>query len=137
MSVIESLIAWLHECPGLDEAERITPDMLEEGDMSLAALPEDNVREYVDGSRDITLYALFRVRQDSRTHGQRLSAQAFMDELSRWVWQRTLARELPVLDAGRQAQSVRVSQSPSLLETNGRDAIYQIGLELNYIEQRQ
>lgn len=135
MSVIENIIQWLYGFPEIGAAERITPDMLEAGDMSLAALPEDSVIAYMSGDRDVTMYALFRVRQASRTHAERLDAQAFMDALSRWVWARNLAGDLPRLDGGREAQSVRVSQSPYMLETNGGEAVYQIGIELNYIDE--
>lgn len=135
MSAIESIIQWLYGFPEIGAAERITPDMLEEGDMSLAALPEDSVTAYMDGTRDITMYAMFRVRQSGRTHGERMDAQAFMDALSRWVWAGNLAGDLPRLDGGREAQSVRVSQSPYMLETDGGEAVYQIGIEMNYIDE--
>ena len=74
-AVMNQVIAWLAGFKGVEGAQRVTPDLLEDGDMSLSDLPEDSVTIYVDGTRDVTAYAMFRLRHGVKTHGERMEAQ--------------------------------------------------------------
>ncbi|MCI6041182.1 MAG: hypothetical protein MR742_11765 [Clostridiales bacterium] len=133
-AVMNRVMEWLSGFEGVSDAQRVTPDILEDGDMSLSDLPEDSTLVYMDGTRDITAYALFRLRHGVKTHGERMEAQELLDTFEREVWQKNLRRELPENDATTQFQSVTVSQSPYMLETNGDEAVFQFGLEINYID---
>ena len=133
-AVMNRVMDWLSGFEGVSDAQRVTPDILEDGDMSLSDLPEDSTLVYMDGTRDITAYALFRLRHGVKTHGERVEAQELLDTFEREVWQKNLRRELPESDATTQFQSVTVSQSPYMLETNGDEAVFQFGLEINYID---
>ena len=42
-AVMNQVIAWLAGFEGVEGAQRVTPDILEDGDMSLSDLPEDSV----------------------------------------------------------------------------------------------
>ena len=53
------------------------------------------------------------------------------------MWRRNLRRDLPEGDARTQFQSVTVSQSPYMLETDGDEAVFQFSLEINYIERNE
>lgn len=134
-AAINQVLSWLAGFEGAQGAQRVTPDLLQDGDMSLTLLPEDETQTYVDGTRDITAYALFRLRRGVKTHGERMEAQALLAAFEREVWQRNLRRDLPLGDARRRFQSVTVSQSPYMLETDGDTAVFQFGLAINYIEQ--
>lgn len=102
--------------------------------MSLSDLPEDSETIYVDGTRDVTAYAMFRLRHGVKTHGERMEAQEMLDTFEREVWRRNLRRDLPEGDACTQFQSVTVSQSPYMLETDGDTAVFQFSLEINYVQ---
>ena len=123
-AVMNQVIAWLAGFEGVEGAQRITPDLLEDGDMSLSDLPEDSVTIYVDG----------RLRHGVKTHGERMEAQELLDTFEREVWRRNLRRDLPEGDARTQFQSVTVSQSPYMLETDGDTAVFQFSLEINYVQ---
>ena len=132
--MMDRVIEWLDGFEGISDAARVTPGLLEPGDMSLSDLPEDSVTVYVDGTRDVTAYAVFRLRHGVKTHGERMEAQELLEGLEREIWRRNLRGELPQGDARTQFQSVSVSQSPYMLETDGDTAVFQLGLEMNYIE---
>lgn len=136
-AVMNQVIAWLAGFKGVEGAQRVTPDLLEDGDISLSDLPEDSVTIYVDGTRDVTAYAMFRLRHGVKTHGERMEAQELLDTFEREVWRRNLRRDLPEGDARTQFQSVTVSQSPYMLETDGDTAVFQFSLEINYIERNE
>ena len=84
-AVMNQVIAWLAGFKGVEGAQRVTPDLLEDGDMSLSDLPEDSVTIYVDGTRDVTAYAMFRLRHGVKTHGERMEAQELLDTFEREV----------------------------------------------------
>ena len=133
-AVMNRVMDWLSGFEGVSDAQRVTPDILEDGDMSLSDLPEDSTLVYMDGTRDVTAYAMFRLRHGVKTHGERMEAQELLDTFEREVWRRNLRREMPEGDARTQFQSVTISQSPYMLETDGDEAVFQFGLEINYID---
>lgn len=133
-AVMNQVIAWLAGFEGVAGAQRVTPDLLEDGDMSLTDLPEDSVTVYVDGTRDVTAYAMFRLRHGVKTHGERMEAQEVLSAFEREIWEKNLKRDLPKGIKGVDFQSVTISQSPYMLETDGDEAVFQFGLEINYIE---
>lgn len=120
---------WLNGFEGASGSERVTADLLEAGDTSLSDLPPDDTLVYVDGTRDITAYALFRLR-----HSQPVEAQELLYAFEREVWQRNLMRDLPQDDAQVHFQSVTVSGRPCLVETGGGEPALQFGLEIRYID---
>ena len=91
---------------GVEGAQRVTPDLLEDGDMSLSDLPEDSVTIYVDGTRDVTAYAMFRLRHGVKTHGERMEAQELLDTFEREVWRRNLRRPHAVPERDHQSKPV-------------------------------
>ena len=115
-AVMNQVMAWLAGFEGVEGAQRVTPDLLDDGDMSLTA------------------YAMFRLRHGVKTHGERMEAQELLDTFEREVWRRNLRRDLPEGDARTQFQSVTVSQSPYMLETDGDTAVFQFSLEINYVQ---
>lgn len=129
---MNQVLVWLAGFEGVVGVQRITPDLLEDGDMSLTDLPEDSVTVYVYGTRDITAYGTLRLRHRVKTHGDRVKAQELLDTFERKVWRRNLRRDLPKGDARTQFQSVTVSQSLYMLETDGDTAVFQFSLEINY-----
>ena len=94
-AVMNKVMAWLAGFEGVEGAQRVTPDLLDDGDMSLSDLPEDSVTIYVDGTRDVTAYAMFRLRHGVKTHGERMEAQELLDTPERAGWRRHLRRALP------------------------------------------
>lgn len=52
-AVMNQVIAWLAGFEGVEGAQRITPDLLEDGDMSLSDLPEDSMTIYVEDRKSV------------------------------------------------------------------------------------
>lgn len=136
-AVMNRVMEWLSGFEGVSDAQRVTPDILEDGDMSLSDLPEDSTLVYMDGTRDITAYALFRLRHGVKTHGERMEAQEVLSAFEREIWEKNLKRDLPKGIKGVDFQSVTISQSPYMLETDGDEAVFQFSLEINYIERNE
>ena len=128
-AVMNRVTEWLNGFEGASGAERVTEDLLAAGDTSLSDLPPDSSLVYVDGTRDMTAYALFRLRRD-----QPMEAQELLYAFEREVWQRNLRHDLPQDDAQVHFQSVTVSGRPRMVETGGEETVFQFGLEIRYID---
>lgn len=132
-SVAESLVTWLLTYSGISA---VTTDQVGEEATSLGVIkaPGRNVQNYVDGSKDVTAYFLFRARKSAQMDDMRVDNQEWLEAFETWVRQQSLARTVPTLTGGRVCQSVSVSESAYLLESTDADIIYQIGLEIVYYE---
>lgn len=132
-SVAESLVTWLTTYSGISA---VTTDQVGEEATSLGVIksPGRNVQHYVDGSKDVTGYFLFRARRSAQMDDMRVDNQEWLEALETWVREQSFARSLPSLGNGRICQSVGVSESAYLLEAAESDIVYQIGLEIVYFE---
>jgi len=132
-SVAESLVTWLLTYSGISA---VTTDQVGEEATSLGVIkaPGRNVQEFVNGSKEVTAYFLFRARKSAQMDDMRVDNQEWLEAFETWVRQQSLARTVPTLTGGRICQSVSVSESAYLLESTDADIIYQIGLEIVYYE---
>lgn len=132
-SVAESLVTWLLTYSGISA---VTTDQVGEEATSLGVIkaPGRNVQEFVNGSKEVTAYFLFRARKSAQMDDMRVDNQEWLEAFETWVRQQSLARTVPTLTGGRVCQSVSVSESAYLLESTESDIIYQIGLEIVYYE---
>lgn len=132
-SVAESLVTWLLTYSGISA---VTTDQVGEEATSLGVIkaPGRNVQEFVNGSKEVTAYFLFRARKSAQMDDMRVDNQEWLEAFETWVRQQSLARTVPTLTGGRICQSVGVSESAYLLESTEADIIYQIGLEIVYYE---
>lgn len=132
-SVAESLVTWLLTYSGISAVD--TDQVGEEAtSMGVIKAPGRNVQNYVDGSKDVTAYFLFRARRSAQVDDLRVDNQEWLESFETWVREQSFARNVPTLTGGRVCQSVGVSESAYLLESTDADIIYQIGLEIVYFE---
>jgi len=132
-SVAESLVTWLLTYSGISAVD--TDQVGEEAtSMGVIKSPGRNVQHYVDGSKDVTAFFLFRARRSAQMDELRVDNQEWLEAFETWVREQSFARNVPTLTGGRVCQSVGVSESAYLLESTEADIIYQIGLEIVYYE---
>lgn len=132
-SVGESLVTWLLTYSGISSVD--TDQVGDEAtSMGVIKAPGRNVQYYVDGSKDVTAYFLFRARMAAQVDDLRVDNQQWLESFETWVREQSFARSLPSLSGGRICHSVSVSESAYLLESADVDIEYQIGLEIVYFE---
>lgn len=136
MTVSEAVIAWLEGYEGLTGVI-ITTDWLEpEGDAtSLRALPETTVKNFVDGSRDMTARYLIKRRLSSQTDEAHRQVRAWMEGLERWIIAQNRIHDLPEMGEKRVCISVEIVSGCAVEEKDTTDALYQISMAVNYFEE--
>lgn len=138
MTVGQSLIEWLYTFGNIeiDQTAIIETDQVDAaaGSYGLYKEPTKTITSFVDGSRDVAERYYLIVRQASKTNPDRVSNQAWMEALERWVFEQNLSQNLPVLDGKRQCYGVSIAVSAYMAETETDTAAYQVSFEINYQE---
>lgn len=134
MTITDSVIQWLTSNPSLDIVD-IETDNLGDVDTPQYALfqtPQDTVdRLHIDGSRIVSTYRIFNMRQAAVTDGMRRSNQQWLEDFTTWV---NAAKSLPVLDGVRACISVTIEGGAFMQERVESNAIYQAMLKIKYYE---
>lgn len=138
MTISESIIAWLKDFPGgIDADDKVSVDQLSaiDGAYGVFKAPGDVVTGFVGGARDVTAHYLFVCRHPSQTNAMRISNQAWLEELEKWIRSQNLAGQLPELECGRVCTGISISNSYTLQEQSDAGTIYQFSIAINYFEE--
>lgn len=139
MTIVESIMGWLKDCPGLEDG-KLNLDWLpaDAREYSVDVIPCDEVlTRYSTGAtrRQFLFYLASRtfVGEDIRDAQDNYK---FYEDFSRWVKQQNASGALPDLGNDRAARSVRISTSgyPMYVDDDGR-ARYQIQLKMIYVQE--
>lgn len=142
MTVIDSLHAWLRNCPAFQD-RRLDIDCLKSDpdSCSLDSVPGSRiVTRYIDGStvRRQLFTVSSRAAYGPDLEQQRENLQLFED-LESWIDTCLMTGALPALGEKRRTRSLSVLSTPYPIEadegTEGGTARYQIQLEIIYLQE--
>lgn len=138
MTISESIIQWLYTFGDIAINERVNTDQLEAAarSMGLYATPQTTVQGYIDGSRSVTAYYTFLVRDASQDDASRKSNQEWLEGLQSWVQLQSLGGSLPVLSEGKTCQAVGIANTFYMQSQAEEEAVYQMTISITYIEER-
>lgn len=138
MTIIESILDYLSECPVLAGMHALLVDFQgdEVSDISLEPNPSETiVNRYIDGSTDRQFQFVISARFDySEEREITINNSGFFEELQDWFEIQTEDENLPVLESNKKATSIEALSSGYLYEVdpNLREARYQIQCVLYY-----
>ena len=135
MTISQAIVTWLYTNSSLS-VDDVDTDTLAASAAAygLYKTPQTNVVTYVDGTRDVTAYYTFHVRQRSNVEVTRQSNQEFLEGFETWVRTQSHASIFPALASPLECQRVFVANTFSALETETDETIYQLTLGINYID---
>ena len=99
--------------------------------------PSRDIRDFNDGTYQITEYYQFLARQSGVSKSERKEADEWLEELAYWIDDLTYYYSLPELDKNRQVTGVSITGSPYPMEANDKEAMYQILLSITYTRERR
>lgn len=138
MSIGESVVAWLKGYDGgFELTDQISTDRLEAAPEAygIFKMPSDDVRNFVNGSRDVTAHYLLMARQPAQTNRMRVDNHKWLEGLERWIREQTMRRNLPDLGDGRTCFTVSVADSYAAEDQGDAEITYQISVAVNYFEE--
>ena len=99
--------------------------------------PSRDIRDFNDGTYQITEYYQFLARQSGVSKSERKEADEWLEELAYWIDDLTYYYSLPELEKNRQVTGVSITGSPYPMEANDKEAMYQILLSITYTRERR
>lgn len=134
MTISESLKNWLLKNGTFQIDDSIDTEKLSSPAIaySLSKTPQNSVRKFVDGSEQRTEYYMFFARQSIQIETERISNDQFLENFEDWIWSKNKEHDLPVLDKKRICESVGISSTFYLYETDEEEGIYSLTISIVY-----
>lgn len=99
--------------------------------------PGREVKNYNDGSREITEHYQFLARQATISDTERKEADEWLEDLTYWVDDLAMDYDFPKLDGGRTVIGLSVTGCPYPMESKDDETLYQLALSITYIRERE
>jgi hypothetical protein len=118
----------------------VATNHLEEGPdkYGLFKSPTRDVRNYTDGSYEITEHYQFFAKQDGVSEADRKDSDEFLEDLIYWVDDYSHNYAYPSIDGGRMVTDISITGSPYSLDVeNNNEVVYQIMLSITYTRERE
>ena len=99
--------------------------------------PTRNIKEYNDGSCEITEYYQFLARQGALSNSERKEADEWLEDLTYWADDLCYNYELPKIDKDRKVTRFSITGNPYPMEIEDRGTLYQMSLSITYMRFRE
>lgn len=99
--------------------------------------PSRSIKEYTDGSYEITEYYQFLARQPAASDDDRKEADEWLEDLTYWVDDFILNYAFPPIDGNRRVTGLSVTGIPAPMEEGEKDIVYQMSLSITYLRERE
>lgn len=99
--------------------------------------PGRSIREFTDGSYEITESYQFIARQCTCSKYERKEADEWLEDLAYWADDYSINYEFPRLDKKRTVTGFSITGNPYPMETKNRETLYQMSLSITYTRERE
>lgn len=99
--------------------------------------PSRDIKEFNDGTYQITEYYQFLARQSGVSRSERKEADEWLEELAYWIDDLTYMYRLPALDKNRKVTGISITGSPYPMEADDKESMFQILLSITYVRERK
>ena len=135
MTISEYIVNFLKNYEGI---EIDTNHMTDGSDKyGLFKSPSRDIKEFNDGTYQITEYYQFLARQSGVSKSERKEADAWLEELTYWIDDYPYNYGYPSIDNKREVTGLSITGSPYPMETGDKESLYQIMLSITYMRERE
>lgn len=99
--------------------------------------PGRNVKDFTDGSCEITENFQLFARQSSVSTVERKESDEWLEELAYWIDDYPFVKGFPELDGSRKVTALSITGSPYAMLTEQREVLYQLSISITYIRERE
>lgn len=99
--------------------------------------PTRDVKDYTDGSYEITEHYQFLARQRANSKTERKEADEWIEELAYWADDFSFNYEFPSIDGNRRVTGLSITGNPYPMESDNRECLYQMSLSITYERERE
>lgn len=98
--------------------------------------PGRRIRDFNDGSYEITENYQFMCKQNSTSEYDRTDSDEFLENLTYAVDDFPYENDYPALDGGRKVKMISLTGCPYPMEADGKETLYQMSLAITYLRER-
>lgn len=99
--------------------------------------PSRNIKEFTDGSYEITEFYQFAARQSTNSLSERKEADEWLEDLAYWADDFPYNYKFPPLDKNRKVTGFSITGNPYPMEADNNDTLYEMSLSITYIRERE
>lgn len=99
--------------------------------------PSRDIKNFTDGSYEITEYYQFLARQTTLSKSERKEADEWLEELAYWADDFPFLYEFPQIDKNRTVTGFSITGNPYPMEADDNDTLYQMSLSIIYLRERE
>ena len=99
--------------------------------------PSRDIREYTDGSYEITEHYHFEARQSTISESERKEVDEWLEDLAYWADDYAFNGDFPELDKGRRVVGFSITGNPYPMLADSRETLYQMALSITYVRERE
>ena len=99
--------------------------------------PSRNIKNFTDGSYEVTEYYQFVARQTSLSKSERKEADEWLEDLTYWADDFSFNYEFPKLDKNRTVTGISITGSPYPMEVDDNETLYDLSLSIVYLRERE
>lgn len=99
--------------------------------------PSRNVKEFTDGSYEVTEFYQFMARQSTNSKSERKEADEWLEDLAYWADDFPYTYEFPSIDKNRRVTGFSITGNPYPMEAGNADTLYQMSLSITYVRERE
>lgn len=99
--------------------------------------PSRNIKEFTDGSYEITEFYQFAARQSTNSKSERKEADEWLEDLAYWADDFPYTYEFPSIDGNRRVTGFSITGSPYPMEADNNDTLYEMSLSITYSRERE
>ena len=99
--------------------------------------PSRNIKNFTDGSYEVTEYYQFVARQTSLSKSERKEADEWSEDLTYWADDFSFNYEFPKLDKNRTVTGFSITGSPYPMEVDDNETLYDLSLSIVYLRERE
>lgn len=99
--------------------------------------PSRGIKEFNDGSYEITEYYQFTARQKTNSKSERKEADEWLEDLAYWADDFAHNYVFPPLDKKRTVTGFSITGSPYPMEADSKETLYEMSLSITYTRERE
>lgn len=99
--------------------------------------PSRNIKDFNDGSYEVTEFYQFAARQSTNSLSERKEADEWLEDLAYWADDFSYKYQFPPLDKNRKVTGFSITGNPYPMEADNNDTLYEMSLSITYIRERE
>lgn len=99
--------------------------------------PGRNIKDFTDGSYEITEFYQFNARQTSLSSIERKENDEWLEDLAYWADDLPYNYNFPKIDKNRTVTGFSITGNPYPMAADDRETMYEMSLSITYIRERE